>query len=342
MIHHVRIQAFFNADVIDFSLITALYSMFRVSQSNNRENSILIQGAYATDKTKDIAGVVLQNFDNDTRTSYNMAKIAVRDAFGDTACNGMGDLIFKTNPDGGVELLERFRVTYDGRVGVGLSNPSYLFDVAGDANAVRFLETGIPIRNIYAPMSACNLAAEALTAANAASNLAIASSNISYSANLVAFAASNRAYNSLPLSGGILSGPLYIFQDTPVGFTNVAEYATADNSNATVFVNAPLSEKMQLDMNVIQDGFFAVSVRYTARASDANRSARIQLLLDNSTIVHDNTIFIVTESSDVVYYDQRRIPLSSGTHNLKLLARGINGSVIVSDSQISFWRLPDS
>lgn len=91
-------------------------SKFRVLDTDNKTNSIYIQGSRATDTNNDISSVIFQNYDNDTKMTYDMAAIAVRDHFGDTSNNGIGDLIIKTNANGSSNMNERMRITYQGDV----------------------------------------------------------------------------------------------------------------------------------------------------------------------------------------------------------------------------------
>lgn len=134
--------------------------MFKVRTLDNTSNLVLIQGAYSSNSNVDIAQLILQNYDHDTAKTYNMGSITVRDHFGDSNNNGLGDILFKTSEEGS-NLYERVRITYDGKVGVGTSTPSKDFVVAGDA-----LITG-------------NLTASDMTLSNVVvtSNIAVGTSN---------------------------------------------------------------------------------------------------------------------------------------------------------------------
>jgi hypothetical protein len=94
---------------------------YRVLNSNNATNSLFIRGSKAEDNTNDIASIVFQNYDTDTSAVYKMAEIAIRDEFGNASSNGIGNLIFKTNPTGS-NLVEQVRLTYDGHLLLGTSN----------------------------------------------------------------------------------------------------------------------------------------------------------------------------------------------------------------------------
>lgn len=106
--------------------------MFKVRNLDNTSNLVLIQGAYSSNSNADIAQLILQNYDNDTAKFYNMGSITVRDHFGDSNNNGLGDLLFKTSEEGS-NLYERMRITYDGKIGIGTSTPTRDFVVNGDA-----------------------------------------------------------------------------------------------------------------------------------------------------------------------------------------------------------------
>lgn len=97
---------------------------FKVLNSNNATNSLFIRGSKAEDKTNDIASIVFQNYDTDTSSVYKMAEISIRDEFGNASSNGLGNLLFKTNPSGDSNVTEQMRITYDGRLLIGISNVS--------------------------------------------------------------------------------------------------------------------------------------------------------------------------------------------------------------------------
>jgi hypothetical protein len=152
--------------------------MFRVSKTDNAENSIYIQGARARSNLADIAGITFQNFDADTSVTYNMAKITMQDHYGDAIHNGAGDIVFKTNPNGN-GLVEQMRVSCDGHV-----------TVSGTVACEALLENGTALSDKYLKTSD-------------ASALIYANDNFATLSNL--------ACGSVPLSGNVtLTGPLTI------------------------------------------------------------------------------------------------------------------------------------
>jgi hypothetical protein len=117
---------------------------FKNLSSNNKTNSLYIQGSRAEDTANDIASLVFQNYDDDTQTIYKMAELAMRDAFGTAESNGIGNLIFRTNPTGASNMLEQARLTYDGNFLIGTSNSIDKLTVAGSA----FITNTITASNI--------------------------------------------------------------------------------------------------------------------------------------------------------------------------------------------------
>lgn len=97
--------------------------LFKVTNKDNKGNVIYIQGAYSKDTTSDVAKIVFQNYDEDTNFIYNMAGLSTRDAFGTATSNGLGDLLFLTNSDGGSNLSEKMRIKYNGQVAIGSNIP---------------------------------------------------------------------------------------------------------------------------------------------------------------------------------------------------------------------------
>jgi len=108
---------------------------FKTLDSNSHTNYLYIQGARAEDTSNDIAGLVFQNYDHDTRKIYNMADISVIDHFGDANSNGIADVVFRTNPLGDSNhTLEMARLTYDGNFLIGTKTPYEKLTINGSTS----------------------------------------------------------------------------------------------------------------------------------------------------------------------------------------------------------------
>ncbi len=95
--------------------------LFKVTDKNNKGNSLFIQGSYSRSTSNDVASITFQNYDDDTKSTYNIARIAARDAFGNADLNGYGDLLFLTSGAEGA-LLEKMRIKSSGSVCINTSN----------------------------------------------------------------------------------------------------------------------------------------------------------------------------------------------------------------------------
>lgn len=126
---------------------------------DNATRTIYIQGAHSQNNNSDIAALVFQNYDDDTKRKYNMAAVTMIDAFGNTEGNGFGCLTLKTNQTGGDEPIEVMRLDHRGNVGIGTVTPQARLDVVGDlrvdgAIQTKFVTvlTGNPIDVMLGPM----------------------------------------------------------------------------------------------------------------------------------------------------------------------------------------------
>lgn len=71
--------------------------MFRVTNTDNKENTVIIQGAFAQNSNVDVASLIFQNYDHDTQQRYDLAEVAVRDAYGSASSNGYGRFIVRVS-----------------------------------------------------------------------------------------------------------------------------------------------------------------------------------------------------------------------------------------------------
>lgn len=113
--------------------------MFKCLNSSNKENVITIQGARADDAFNPFASIMFQNYDQDTKLTYNMVSISCVDHYGDTSNNGSGDLIFRTSYTGGCNLQEHMRLLFNGNVVIGSNVTNDLkLNVGGGVQALGY------------------------------------------------------------------------------------------------------------------------------------------------------------------------------------------------------------
>lgn len=107
--------------------------MFRTINKDGTDNAVFIQGAQSKSPGSNIASIVFQNYDDDSKITYNMGSIAIRDHFGNNNQDGYGDLIFLTRNSATdpKALTEQIRLTYNGNVGLGTSTPQAKLHVDG-------------------------------------------------------------------------------------------------------------------------------------------------------------------------------------------------------------------
>lgn len=116
--------------------------MFRVTNKDNKENQVIIQGARAQNSNEDVASILFQNYDDDTGQRYNLGEVAVRDAYGSADVNGVGSFI--------VRVTEQDRVNIDDK-SLQLVHPSNVVisrDWPSDANSTLILDTANKTVNI--------------------------------------------------------------------------------------------------------------------------------------------------------------------------------------------------
>lgn len=116
--------------------------MFKSLTKDNSTFDYQIYGAMSRSSNKDIAGISLGNYDNDSKLTYKMAQIAVRDNYGDSSNNGMGNLYIRTNATGGTNtsnLTDHVCILYNGNVGINTVLPEYALHVVGDIYCTRLI-----------------------------------------------------------------------------------------------------------------------------------------------------------------------------------------------------------
>jgi hypothetical protein len=113
---------------------------------DNFDTEVIIQGARAQNSNEDIASLIFQNYDNDTSNIYKIAEIAMRDNYGNSNPNGIGNLYFRTNADGGCNVTDRMVILHNGFVGINNNSPQELLHILGNAS----ISSNIFTSNIYA------------------------------------------------------------------------------------------------------------------------------------------------------------------------------------------------
>jgi hypothetical protein len=106
-------------------------SRFTTIAKDLRGTLIYLQGARSSDTINAIAGINFQNYDDDTKITYDMADITLLDHYGGSNQNGFGDLKFSTCAGGSNNRMEVMRMLHNGKIGVGTSNPTDRFEVSG-------------------------------------------------------------------------------------------------------------------------------------------------------------------------------------------------------------------
>lgn len=162
--------------------------MFKTTALDNKPNFLYVQGALAQKSNNDLAGLVLQNFDNDTKITYTMASIVLQDHDGNSQHNGRGDLIFKTSPGESV-LNEVLRVTHGGRVGIQTSNPEYDVHIRGSVFAETYCN--LPLSNLQSQIT--SLSNSTVSLSNQFTGLSNASSNLIFRPSFTYFVDPNSA-----------------------------------------------------------------------------------------------------------------------------------------------------
>lgn len=96
--------------------------LFKVTNKDNKGNSVFIQGSYSRNTSNDISSITFQNYDDDTKATYNIARISSRDSYGNCNLNGYGEMLFLTSGDGS-NLSERMRIKSSGYICMGTDVP---------------------------------------------------------------------------------------------------------------------------------------------------------------------------------------------------------------------------
>lgn len=117
--------------------------MFRSLNKDNAENIVYIQGARSKGANSNIASLIFQNYDNDSKTVYSMASISVRDHFACSNIDGFGDLVFNTRDQESLQLTERLFIANDGNIGIGTLTPKHKLEIMGDVCSSKMIQAPV-------------------------------------------------------------------------------------------------------------------------------------------------------------------------------------------------------
>lgn len=102
--------------------------------------------------------LVFGNYDDDSKLSYRLGEICVRDHYGDSSNDGFGNMYFRTNGTGTTGTLSNspMCIMHNGRIGMGTVNPSTTCDVMGTLRTQNIevaRTTTKPVENLIAMTS---------------------------------------------------------------------------------------------------------------------------------------------------------------------------------------------
>ncbi len=205
--------------------------MFRTTALDNKPNFLYVQGALAQKSNNDLAGLVLQNFDNDTKSTYNMASIVLQDHDGNSQQNGRGELIFKTSPGESI-LNEVVRITHAGFVGINTSNPIVNLHVRGSLYADVYCN--LPLQSVSSNDSQYESLSNVVAGlSNSTSNLQTQFVSLSNSTMSLSNSTSNLQTQFVSLSNSTVS-----LSNSTVSLSNVVSSLSNSTSNLkTQFVS---------------------------------------------------------------------------------------------------------
>lgn len=198
--------------------------IFKVTNKDNKGNSIFLQGAVSKNSNIDVARLVIQNYDDDTQTIYNIAGISARDAFGTSNSNGIGDLLFLTNVDGGSNITEKMRLKYNGQLCLGNNIPIS----SSSIDALLSVYGGVSISNnlhVFNQSTFCN-------DVNILANLSV-NSSVAISSNVIVGNDINSFGNINVHKSLIVSNDLFVNSNAFLGRATI----TTNQSNTALFIN---------------------------------------------------------------------------------------------------------
>jgi predicted acyltransferase (DUF342 family) len=337
--------------------------LFKVTNKDNKGNSVFIQGSYSRNTTNDVSSVTFQNYDDDSKSTYNIARISSRDAYGNCNLNGYGELLFMTNGDGS-NLSERMRIKSSGYICMGMDTPlnDSLLSINGSTSIANDLNVG-QTANLSSLIVSSNV-----TVSNDLHVLqhTIVNGNLTTTSNLYVyddvdiFGAAN-IRNRLTVHGGIiikrnsnittsndsseitLSNDLRILEDGIIQGTLDVSSNVSFNNGLTVSGNVIFRSNLDLYQSITIDGIATVH-----NALIVNSNAIIgkdAILAGNLTTMSDVTLGGSTSSNAINVNGRTTITANhsnytvivnqTGTGNLMSIQKnGVNKLVALNNGNI--------
>lgn len=299
--------------------------MFRTLNKNNTCNQVFIQGSRAQDSVDDIASIIFQNYDLDTNTTYDMAAVAMMDAYGDSSNNGMGSLVIKTNTDG-LYPTEKVRIDNFGNVSIGTTQSLERLTINGGISA--------PYANLQTLCNA-NIYSSNITT-NYHTFPFVSSSNVSGSeSNIVIFADSNDGKlkyvdpsNTIRYINGTDIVPVYYIESTSLSLS----------LSQNLFI-----EKCKLETPIIPAGTYSVFVSYQLfNSSSSTAPIRITSSINDTVwmdCINCSKVINGVVSSSIEQAFNQFSTFTDSSNVIDLKYSSPNGKLVgLSNSRITLFR----
>lgn len=284
--------------------------LFKVTNKDNRGNAIFIQGAYSRNSSNDVAAIIFQNYDEDTKKVYNIAGISARDPFGTLESNGEGDMLFLTNTNGS-DVSEQMRLKSTGQLCIGSSNAldnTALLSISGNAtigsnftvlNSTQLLGT-LTVNSNVTLCNSINVLGTLITSSNATfCNDITGYGSMAMSSNMVIGGDQISTGNIASLKNITASNDLFVYRNTSLGLgTNLT--TTTINGRAiiqTTQSNACLTANQLGTGNVMQllssntpivtvsnNGFVGIGTSNASRRLDVNGDINFEGMLYQNNV----------------------------------------------------------
>jgi hypothetical protein len=118
------------------------------------------------------------------------------------------------------------------------------------------------------------------------------------------------------------------------------EFIYVESLTNTVFSSTAYVTKLTLTTDSLQGGYYMINAKYVISFASANKDGEIQILLDGSTILHDNIVSMARTTNTLIIADWFRVNLTAGVHTVLIQGKYISASVNITmkNAQIALWR----